>query len=256
MCVRNRAAILQPGYIPWLGFFEQMYRCETFVFLNDVKYTEHDWRNRNRIKTSAGVLWLTVPVVTKGLEGQKINEARIDNTQKWQMKHIKTFETYYGRAGYFNMYFEDLKYFFTQNYTHLCPLVVDIALWINEKLGLRRRTLFSSDLGVKYDLKQDRLVYLLQSLGSNSFYEGQSGKNYIDSGLFARNGIAVEFQDYEHPFYNQLWSKEIGYVSHLSTMDLLFNHGPESLGILTGETIIRNDNGISVHHADEFRRNR
>ena len=45
-----RAAILQPSYLPWLGFFEQMYVCDIFVYLDDVQYTKNDWRNRNKIK--------------------------------------------------------------------------------------------------------------------------------------------------------------------------------------------------------------
>ena len=67
----GKAAILQPSYLPWLGFFEQMYICDIFVYLDNVQYTKNDWRNRNRIKTREGVQLLTVPVSFKF--GQKIN---------------------------------------------------------------------------------------------------------------------------------------------------------------------------------------
>ena len=60
--------ILQPGYLPWLGFFEQLYRCDVFVIYDDVQFEKGSWRNRNRIKTSTGVQWLTVPVLLKGLD--------------------------------------------------------------------------------------------------------------------------------------------------------------------------------------------
>ena len=62
----KRIAVLQPGYIPWLGFFDLIYRSDTFVILDDVQYTVRDWRGRNRIKTSNGITWLTVPVRAKG----------------------------------------------------------------------------------------------------------------------------------------------------------------------------------------------
>ena len=42
-----RVTILQPSYLPWLGFFEQMTRSDKFVLLDDVQYTRRDWRNRN-----------------------------------------------------------------------------------------------------------------------------------------------------------------------------------------------------------------
>ena len=50
-----RLSILQPSYLPWLGFFDQMIRADTFVFLDDVQFTRRDWRNRNKIRTREGV---------------------------------------------------------------------------------------------------------------------------------------------------------------------------------------------------------
>ena len=61
--------VLQPGYLPWLGFFDQMRRADVFAYYDDVQFNKHGWRNRNRIKTPAGPLWLTVPVLHHG-QGQ------------------------------------------------------------------------------------------------------------------------------------------------------------------------------------------
>ena len=46
--------VLQPGYLPWLGFFDQLRRADVFVYYDDVQYDKHGWRNRNRIKTQNG----------------------------------------------------------------------------------------------------------------------------------------------------------------------------------------------------------
>ena len=48
--------VLQPGYLPWLGFFDQMRRADVFVYYDDVQFDKHGWRNRNRIKTPTGAL--------------------------------------------------------------------------------------------------------------------------------------------------------------------------------------------------------
>ncbi|MBI4699311.1 MAG: WbqC family protein [Nitrospirae bacterium] len=64
-------------------------------------------------------------------------------------------------------------------------------------------------------------------------------------------GINVEWHNYRHPYYNQLWLKEQGFISHLSLMDIFFNHGPEALIILTGRKLIPRPEGIKVRHADE-----
>ena len=69
--------ILQPGYLPWLGFFEQMYRSDVFVIYDDVQYDKEGWRNRNRIKTANGAQWLTVPVLVKFEERPIISGVRL-----------------------------------------------------------------------------------------------------------------------------------------------------------------------------------
>ena len=42
---------------------------------------------------------------------------------------------------------------------------------------------------------------------------------------FKDNNIKLITQQFVHPEYRQLFG---GFISHLSVMDLLFNHGPES----------------------------
>jgi hypothetical protein len=81
-----RVTILQPSYLPWLGFFEQMSRSDKFVLLDDVQYTRRDWRNRNRIRVDEGWIWLTVPVLQKNKFAQNLLETRIDNSVSWRKK--------------------------------------------------------------------------------------------------------------------------------------------------------------------------
>jgi len=58
----KRVAILQSNYIPWKGYFDIIHEVDEFIFHDDVQYTKQDWRNRNRIKTLQGAVWLTIPV--------------------------------------------------------------------------------------------------------------------------------------------------------------------------------------------------
>jgi hypothetical protein len=54
--ITTTLVVLQPGYLPWLGFFDQLRRADVFVYYDDVQYDKHGWRNRNRIKTQDGPL--------------------------------------------------------------------------------------------------------------------------------------------------------------------------------------------------------
>jgi len=94
----NRVVILQPSYLPWIGYFEQMARADQFVHLDDVQYTRRDWRNRNKIRTNEGWAWLTVPVQQKNLYTQLLKETRIDNSTNWNKKHCSAIRFNYSNT--------------------------------------------------------------------------------------------------------------------------------------------------------------
>src|SRR5436190_11370628 len=100
----KKIAILQPNYIPWKGVFDLISRIDVFVFYDDVQYTAKDWRSRNRIRTAHGDIWLTVPVLSKGLRTQRICDAVIDPLSNWQEKHYKALKANYQKAKYFKEY--------------------------------------------------------------------------------------------------------------------------------------------------------
>ena len=244
------AVILQPSYIPWLGYFEQMFRSDSFVYLDDVQYTKNDWRNRNRIKNRTGWQWLTVPVTFKF--GDSIRDAQIESGSLWQRRQLQAIRMSYGRSSFFGLYFGELENILGKSHKFLVDLDLDMMTWVIERIGLARQIFFSSKIpGLSGD-RQLRLVELCSHLGCDRFYEGKSGQNYMDTELFKTHGITVEFQEYAHPYYTQLWLKEQGFISHLSVIDLLFNHGPDSLRIINGEMTIPLPGGIKVRYAGEI----
>jgi hypothetical protein len=223
--------ILQPGYLPWLGFFEQLYRCHIFVLYDDVQFEKGSWRNRNRIKTPNGSQWLTVPVLSKGKGFPLIKDIMINSSVLWQKKHIKAITQNYTKAPFFNLYADVLFEILNRPWKYLIDLDVELIFWIVKELQISTPIVLSSELGVSGS-SVNRLIGIVHALGGNHFYEGSAGRKYIDEGLFEAEGISVSFQDYHHPKYPQLNGS---FISHLSIVDLLFNCGPQSLGILTGE---------------------
>jgi|Deesub1362A_J573_1020465.scaffolds.fasta_scaffold00522_19 hypothetical protein len=250
-----RVVILQPGYLPWLGFFDLMYKADFFVIFNDVQYTVRDWRNRNRIKTPNGVIWLTVPVESRGAREKLIKDVEIDNTQKWQERHLKSLESFYKRAKYFDEVMALIADLFKKTYRFLIDVDMDFIMKVRDYLSIDTKILFSSEIPSR-GKKDEKLLSICKFLNSTCYLSGNTAKNYLRESIFAAEGIKVEWHDYQHPYYNQLWQKEQGFISHLSIIDLLFNHGPYSLAILTGEKVIPKPNDIVVRHAHEVWLNR
>jgi hypothetical protein len=224
--------ILQAGYLPWLGFFEQMLRSDIFVVLDDVQYDKHGWRNRNRVKGPQGPVWLTVPVRIRGLNRPKINEVIINPANpQWGKKHLATVRQLYAKAPFFSEYFPTLETIWQRPWTRLLDLNLVLITLLAQWLELESDLILSSSLGCGNDDPTGRLVDICRHLDADIFYEGASGRDYLHLEQFATAGVEVVFQDYHpHPYPQSHGA----FLSHLSALDLLMNCGPRSREYLPG----------------------
>ena len=221
----KRVAILQSNYIPWKGYFDIIRAVDEFIIYDDMQYTRRDWRNRNRIKTSQGLLWLTVPVLVRGRYTQTIRETQIDGVA-WAEDHWRTLAQNYSRAPCFQEVSEVVEPVYrTHRHTHLSVLNRELIGAICGYLGVRTRISNSWDYAL-LDGKSERLADLCRQAGANEYVSGPSARGYLDESVFAEQGISVEWVDYSgYPEYSQLWGP---FVHEVSILDLLFNAGREA----------------------------
>jgi hypothetical protein len=220
--------VLQPGYLPWLGFFDQMRRCDIFVYYDDVQFDKNGWRNRNRIKTAQGPLWLTVPVRQAGRAGQRIGEVEIECGHPWRAKHLRAIAQSYAKAAFLPLYYPELEALLQRDWRLLVDLNLATVELMCRWLGLERRTMRASTLGIEGG-QSTRLLNICRHLGATRYLAGNAAKDYLDVGLFADAGIRLVWQDYSHPVYPQLHN---AFVPFMSALDLLLNVGPASLALL------------------------
>lgn len=222
----KKVAILQSNYIPWKGYFDIIGLVDEFILYDDMQYTKRDWRNRNQIKTPQGLMWLSIPVDTKGKYYQKIKETRISD-HGWAASHLRSIELNYARAPYFADYkpllaelygkAAEMEYLSDVNYLFLTALCAE--------LGIRTRITWSSDYTL-VDGKTERLAGLVKSAGGDYYLSGPAAKDYIVDEVFAEAGIELAYMDYEgYPAYPQLHGE---FVGNVSVLDLLLNAGPDA----------------------------
>ena len=225
-------SIHQPGYIPWLGYFEKIARSDIHVFLDDVQFEKNSFDNRNKIRTREGPIWLTVPVMTKGRFGSnRLMDVEIDNHSGWNKKHWKGLETNYAKAPFFRNHAPFFEAVYAKEWRLLKDLNMEITVYLLQALGIRTRTVFSSQTERK-GKKSDLVLDLCKNLGATTYLSGILGKDYLALDKFQQANIRVLFQEYEHPVYHQQFP---GFVPNMSVLDLLFNEGPRSLEILLGK---------------------
>lgn len=217
-----KVAIIQSNYIPWRGYFDLIDDVDLFVFYDDVKYTPKNWRNRNRIKTVNGPMWLSVPV----LHGSNtlIQEAEIDYKQRWVNKHVRSLTLAYQKAPFFKPYAGEFFDLLSQRFSTISALNVAACRWVMDRLGIRTRTCMSAELGIG-GVTPDRPLAILRRLGATAYLSGPTAKAYTDVAGYAAAGIGLEFKSYEYPEYPQLHG---AFEPHVTILDLLFNCGDRS----------------------------
>ena len=104
-----------------------MCRADVFVYYDDVQYDKHGWRNRNRIKTQHGPLWLTVPVRHRGRGLPPIVDVEIDNRTPWARKHVASIRQAYARAPYAGEYVPAIEELLVRGWTRLVELDIAVA---------------------------------------------------------------------------------------------------------------------------------
>ena len=223
-------AVHQPQYLPWLGYFDKIASADVFVLLDNVQYKKNEWQNRNRIKTSSGPQWLTVPVTYRF--GQRINEVLVNNNENWRKKQKQAIITNYRKAAHWQQTSDVLEDIFVRPWQRLADLNIFVVRRLAEVLGSPTPIYVASELPAFPEDPDERLMGIVRHFGADTYLAGSGGHNYMNLDKFAENGIKLSFQEYKHPVYKQLFD---GFEPYLSVIDLIFNHGNESLTILRGE---------------------
>jgi len=223
----------QPVYLPWLGLFHKIALADLFCYFDIVQYQRKDYNNRNKIKTSNGELWLSVPVESKNHLNKNVSKILIVQGN-WVKKHLKSIELNYKKTPFFKDYFPGLQsILINESKNSLGHLNLKLLEYFMECLKVGTPIVKASDYsfdGIGTDLVLDMCV----KLGADSYIFGELGRNYADVKAFKEAEIVVEFQNYIHPVYRQMGRD---FLPYMSIIDLLFNEGGMSYDILMSNNI-------------------
>ena len=227
-----RITIHQPEFAPWLGFFDKVGQADRLVLLDDVQYRKNYFHNRNRVRTVQGWSWITVPVSRSGL-ATLINEATIaeDQGQGWRQRIERTVEQAYSKAPAFKTQMDGFRNCLAAAGTRLISLNLPLLEWMLAGYKLAPEIILSSELQVNGSGSQ-RILEICTATGATTYVSGISGREYLELDDFAAAGIAVEFQDYRHPIYQQLHGN---FEPLMSAIEPLFLFGDEAADILAAD---------------------
>jgi len=220
--------ILQPSYIPWRGYFDQIRRADLFVFYDDVQYDKRSWRNRNQIKTSRGKQWLTIPVFSRGAQTDNIpiNQIRISWDEPWNRNHLMALRHSYAKAPHFNRYMPLLDEVYHRHDEYLADFTIETSITLARTLGLSEtRFMRSSEIPNIEGNKTDRVINILKYVGATHYICGPSASHYMEPDKFKEAGVPFEYMEYNYPEYSQLYPP---YDPFVSIFDLIFMMGADA----------------------------
>jgi hypothetical protein len=227
----------QPVYLPWLGLLHKIAVADLFCYFDVVQYQTKDYNNRNKIKTHAGEIWLSVPVESKDHLQKSVGDIRIVQNG-WQRKHAKSIQYAYQKALYFRDYIAELESILLgQSFGTLAALNFEILRFLMRHLGIETPVVKASDYAF-HGTKSDLVLDMCRQLKADVYIFGSNGRDYAEVEKFLAAGVAPYFQDYRHPTYRQLHGE---FLPYMSAIDLLFNEGPRSRDILLSGNDTRAD---------------
>jgi hypothetical protein len=225
-------AIHQPHFIPWLGYLHRMAEADLFILLDHVQFERRNYQNRCQIRIDGEARWLTVPVEQRS-QKERIVDKHVDYrdpARPWARNHFATLRYAYRDSRYFDAYADGLKRILDAQWLRLVELDLAMLELLRGAFGIETRLLRSSEMEVE-GAKSELILNLCRAVKADCLLAGFGGsRGYLDAQAFERHGIEIRHHQFKHPTYGQCGAAP--FLPGLASIDLLFNAGPASAGIL------------------------
>jgi len=234
--LKRIAAIHQPNFFPWLGYFDKIARADAFIFLDDVQFAKKGgtWTNRVKLQISGEARWITAPVQRNFHGSKTINEMKFGAHPQWRGKILKSIRANYCSAPYYDemiSFFQEVIGNEESNVaSYNCRAILEIA----KQLELNTDHIFWSSKLEHHGASNELLVSLTKAVGADTYLFGGGAGGYQDEQVFVNEGIGLEAQNFHHPEYPQ--NKGAEFLPGLSIIDAVANLGWEATAMILQKT--------------------
>ena len=215
-----KLGIMQPYFMPYIGYFQLIAAVDIFVVYDNIKYTKKGWINRNRILMNGEDLIFSLPLKNSSDNLDIINRELSSVFDR--RKLLRQFKGAYSKAPYFNETFQLLERIVNCEYTNLFQYIHYSLTEICFHLGIDTEIRISSDIVTDHTLKgEERVLNLCQTLGAKTYINSIGGINLYSKDVFSSSGTTLRFIKSNPISYQQF---EAAFVPWLSIIDvMMFN---------------------------------
>ena len=222
-----KLGIMQPYFLPYIGYFQLMKAVDKYVIADDMNYIKQGWINRNNILLSGRPFMFQIPLIEASIN-KRINEIDVAEDQS---KFLKTIEVNYRKAPFYNQVFPMIEGMIRYENKNLARFVGNSIIKIAAYLRLDTEFLYNSDYECEKVLKgQERLISNCHIYGAKTYINAIGGMELYDKETLKKAGIDLFFLKTKSIEYKQFNNS---FVPNLSMLDvLMFNSVEETNKLL------------------------
>jgi hypothetical protein len=221
-----KIAIMQPYFLPYLGYFQLFNAVDKFVIGDDYKYILQGWINRNKILVNGKEFMFTIPL-RKASPNKLIKEVEICNDTSWQEGFLKTIKMAYGRAPFYNEVFLLLNNIIMNKEINISKLIFKSLYEIKAFLGIKTIIVETQAIYNNKHLEgQERIIDTCKKENAASYLNLIGGVELYSKERFEKEGIALNYINSKSISYHQFGAE---YVPNLSIIDVLMFNSKEKI---------------------------
>ena len=231
-------AIHQPNFLPWLGYFDKIFHCDIFIFLDDVQYSKTGgaWSNRVKLLISGEAHWMTAPIDRSYHGTRLVNEMKFLNSMSWRNKLLKSILNSYQKHPFFEETIEVLEPMILNTESNIAAYNCHAVTTLAEKLGSTSTEFRCSSQIKKVGTSNEMLATLTLNAGGDTYLCGGGAGDYHDEATYRDYGVRLRYQNFAHPVYPQRQARD--FTSGLSLVDAVMNLGWAGVtALLSGDSI-------------------
>lgn len=212
-----RVAIMQPYFLPYIGYWQLMHHVDIFVVYDDIEYTKKGWINRNRFLLNGQPEIFSLPLKKDSvfLDVRERQLSEVFSVEK--VKLMRRLEAAYRNAANFQEGKSLLDDIFASVETNLFRFIYQSIEHVRARLGMTNQLIVSSTLGIPRQLKgQDRVIATCKALGATDYINPIGGFDLYNEQDFRHEGISLHFQRVRPLKYQQFHYE---FVPNLTILD-------------------------------------
>ncbi len=217
-------AVMQPYFLPYVGYFQLINAADLFIVYDNIKYTKKGWINRNRFLLNGRDAVFSIPL-KKDSDSLDIRDREISADFK-KSKLLNQLREAYRRSPYFERTFPLVERIVLEKETNLFKFILNSIRETCESLAIGTEIVVSSSLRIDHSLAgKTKVLALCRHVGADVYINAIAGQELYSKEDFSAHGIDLKFLKTKPFEYRQLGDK---FVPWLSIIDVMMFNSPDA----------------------------